>query len=51
MISGAFIIFLLHNHFITEILKKKKSGEAKDSVNFSFFILLRKRANPLGFRV
>jgi hypothetical protein len=26
---------------------KKKSGEAKDSVNFSFFILLHKRAKPI----
>ena len=29
MISGAFIIFLRHNHFITEFFLKKKSGEAK----------------------
>ena len=26
---------------------EKKSGEAKDSVNFSFFILLHKRAKPI----
>ena len=47
MISGAFINFLLHNHFITENNLKKKSGEAKDSVIFPFFILLHKRAKPM----
>jgi hypothetical protein len=47
VISGAFINFLLHNHFITEKIYKKKSGEAKDSAIFPFFILLHKRANPI----
>ena len=47
MISGAFINFLLHNHFITEKILKKKSGEAKDSVIFSFLFLLHKRAKPI----
>jgi len=47
VISGAFIIFLRHNHFITEFFLKKKSGEAKDSVIFPFFVLLHKRAKPM----
>ena len=47
VISGAFIIFLRHTHFITEFFFKKKSGEAKDSVIFPFFVLLHKRAKPM----
>jgi hypothetical protein len=38
--------FLLHNHFITEIFFKKKSGDVNDEANFSFFILLQERAKP-----
>jgi hypothetical protein len=34
-------------HFITENFKNKKSGEAKDSAFFPFFILLHKRAKPI----
>jgi hypothetical protein len=50
-IFSSFFIFgfffpLLHNHFITEFFLKKKSGEANDEANFSFFILLHKRAKP-----
>jgi hypothetical protein len=45
--TGQFINFLLHNHFITEFFKKKKSGEAKDSAFFPFSILLHKRAKPI----
>jgi hypothetical protein len=37
VISGAFINFLLHNHFITEKNLKKKSGEAKDSALVTIF--------------
>jgi hypothetical protein len=47
VISGPFLKNLLHNHFITEFFKKTKSGEAKDSVIFPFFILLHKRAKPI----
>jgi hypothetical protein len=47
VVTGPFLNFLLHNHFITEKFYKKKSGEAKDSANFSFFILLHKRAKPM----
>jgi hypothetical protein len=44
--SGAFISFCFT---ITSLnfFFKKKSGEAKDSVMFPFFILLHKRAKPI----
>jgi hypothetical protein len=45
VISGLFFKNLLHNHFITEMFFKKKSGDVNDEANFSFFILLHKRAN------
>ena len=45
--TGPFISFLLHNHFITEIFLKKKSGDVNDEANFSLFILLHKRAKPI----
>jgi len=45
--TGPFINFLLHNHFITEIFLKKKSGDVNDEANFSLFILLHKRAKPI----
>jgi hypothetical protein len=47
VISGPFINFLLHNHFITDFFLKKNSGEAKDSVIFPFYFLLHKRAKPI----
>jgi hypothetical protein len=47
VITGPFINFLLHNHFITEFFFKKKSGDVNDEANFSFFILLHKRAKPI----
>jgi hypothetical protein len=46
VVTGPFIKNLLHNHFITEFFFKKKSGEANDEANFSFIILLHKRAKP-----
>ena len=46
VITGPFIIFLLHNHFITKKIKKK-SGDVNYEANFSFFILLHKRAKPI----
>ena len=45
--SEPFINFLLHNHFITEKFKKKKSGDVNDEAKFSLFILLHKRAKPI----
>ncbi len=50
VISRAFFFFRWSNH-ITNIKKKSFSGEAKDSVNFSFFILLHKRAKPRPLRI
>jgi hypothetical protein len=44
VMSGAFILFLLHNHLITDFFLKKKSGGAKDSANFPPFFLLHKTA-------
>jgi hypothetical protein len=46
VISRAFFLFFPCNHIIN-IKKNSFSGEAKDSVNFSFFILLHKRAKPI----
>ncbi len=46
LISGPFFKILLHNHFITDFFFKK-TGEAKDSAIFPFFILLHKRAKPI----
>jgi hypothetical protein len=46
-VTGPFIIFLLHHHFITDFFLNKNSGEAKHSVIFPFFILLHKRAKPI----
>jgi len=46
VVTGQFIIFLLHNHFITDFFFKKKSGDVNDEANFSLFILLHKRAKP-----
>jgi hypothetical protein len=46
VVTGLFSLFLLRKHFITEKNLKKKSGEANDEANFSFFILLHKRAKP-----
>ena len=47
MITGPFFIFFasqsLHNRFFFI----KKSGDVNDEGNFSFFILLHKRAKPL----
>jgi hypothetical protein len=45
VVSRAFITKLLHNHIIN--IKKKISGEAKDSVIFPFYFLLHKRAKPI----
>ena len=47
VVTGPFINFLLHNHFITEKILKKKSGDVNDEANFSLFILLHKRAKPI----
>ncbi len=47
VVTGPFINFLLHNHFITENFLKKKSGDVNDEANFSLFILLHKRAKPI----
>jgi hypothetical protein len=44
VISRAFFLFFPCNHIIN-IKKKSFSGEAKDSVIFSFFILLHKSVN------
>jgi hypothetical protein len=38
VVTGPFIIFLLHNHFITEKILKKKSGDVNDEANFSLFM-------------
>ncbi len=45
--NGPFFKNFLHNHFITEKKFKKKSGDVNDEANFSFFILLHKRAKPI----
>ena len=37
VITGPFINFLLHNHFITFFFKKK-SGDVNYEANFSFFL-------------
>ena len=48
LISGPFIKNLLHNHsVIYKIIIFFFPGEAEDSVIFSFFILLHKRAKPI----
>ena len=47
VVTGLFFLFLLRKHFITEKKFKKKSGDVNDEANFSFFILLHKRANPI----
>jgi hypothetical protein len=50
VINRPFIKNLLHNHYLSLHninFLKKKSGEAKDSVIFCFFILLHKRAKPI----
>ena len=47
VIAGLFFLFLLRKHFITEIFFKKKTGDVNDEANFSFFILLHKRAKPI----
>jgi hypothetical protein len=46
VISRALLLFFPCNHIIN-IKNKSFSGEAKDSVIFSFFILLHKRAKPI----
>ena len=51
VVTGPFINFLLHNHFITEIFLKKKSGD-NDEANFSLFMILlqqntEERAKPI----
>jgi hypothetical protein len=46
VISRAFFLFFPCNHIIN-IKKKSFSGEAKDSVIFSFYIFLHKRAKPI----
>ena len=46
VISRAFFLFFPCNHIINIKKKNSFSGEAKDSVIFSFFILLHKRAKP-----
>ena len=46
VITGPFIIFLLHNHSVIYKIIIFFSGEAKDSAIFPFFILLHKRAKP-----
>jgi len=43
---GLFSLFLLRKHFITEFFFKKKSGDVNYEANFSFLILLHKRAKP-----
>jgi hypothetical protein len=48
VITGPFINFLLHNHFITEKKIKKKPGDVNDEANFSLFILLHKRKARCG---
>ena len=35
VVTGPFINFLLHNHFITENFFKKKSGDVNDEAKFS----------------
>jgi hypothetical protein len=45
VVTGPFINFLLHNHFITEFFFKKKSGDANDEANFSFFICFARELN------
>jgi hypothetical protein len=47
VISGPFLKNLLHNHSINIKKKISFSGEANDEANFSFFILLHKRAKPI----
>ena len=37
---SALFLFLLHNHFITEIIFKKKSGDVNDEANFSLLLNL-----------
>ena len=52
--SGEFSLFLLHNHFITEKIYKKKSGDVNDEANFPIYFLLHKfsitsaRVEPLA---
>jgi hypothetical protein len=46
VISRAFFLFFPCNHIIN-IKKKSFPGEAKNSVIFSFLILLHKRAKPI----
>ena len=46
MIAGLFSHFLLHNHFITEIFLKKKSGDVNDEVKFPFFFNFIRELNP-----
>jgi hypothetical protein len=46
VVSEPFILFLVHNHFITEKFLKKKSGDVNYEANFPFFFLLHKRAKP-----
>jgi hypothetical protein len=45
VISGPFFKNLLHNHFITEIFFKKKSGDVNDEANFSFFFCFIRELN------
>jgi hypothetical protein len=40
VIARPFSLFLLHNHFITEFVLKKKSGDVNDEANFSFVIYI-----------
>jgi hypothetical protein len=47
VVGRALFLFLLRNHFITENVLKKKSGDVNDEANFSLFILLHKRAKPI----
>jgi len=47
VVTGQFKKKLLHNHFMTNFFLKKKSGDVNAEANFSFFILLHKRAKPI----
>jgi hypothetical protein len=47
VISGPFIKILLHNHSINVKKEFSFSGDVNYEANFSFFILLHKRAKPI----
>jgi hypothetical protein len=48
VISRVFFFFLLHNHIINIKKYFSFSGDVNYEANFSFFILLYKRATPIA---